>query len=78
MISDDLIWNKYKTAEKSFLLMPLMHAENKKYTQLCEDEFVKLQNYCASTDPDRYENGGVRDWLSKNLKFAQDHNKVVQ
>ena len=39
---------------------------------------MKLQNYVASTDPERYENGGVRDWLAKILSYAQDHNNVVQ
>ena len=29
MISDEKVWNEYKAFEKYFLLLPLMHAENK-------------------------------------------------
>ena len=37
--------------EKQFILIALMHAENREFTQLQLDEFIKIQNKAEQSDP---------------------------
>lgn len=77
-VKNEEIWNKYKTAEKYFLLLPLMHAEDPNLTKMQVDEYTKLEKRVEAMDPDRHGAGGVGQFLRGVIGFATDHDATIQ
>ena len=50
--------------------MPLMHSENKADTRQCIIEYTKIDK--------QMESEGVDNNMQMNIKFAQDHDVIVQ
>ena len=50
------MWDEYKLEERHFLLLPLMHAENRSYGQTMVQAFLEMDRELAEKDSDRYNN----------------------
>ena len=71
------MWKEYATFEKVVLLMPLMHAENGKYTRMCITEAMKLDHEIESRNLKLY-NSGVGKVLQTLIKHAQNRDAAIQ
>ena len=77
MLADRAEYNKYMIMEKYFILMPLMHSEDPKYTSMCVTEFVDLDKEVREKMPEIYE-GSMTKMLQLGIKYAQDHDAIVK
>ena len=61
------MFNEYLYAEKTFILVPLMHAEDVNCGRLCKAEYEKLVKECeASGNP-------MAAGFKRNVAFAASH-----
>ena len=61
----------YKYGELLFVLMPLMHSENSKDTQLCLSEYTRLHEEMEADE-------NITWGLNANIKAAANHNTTIE
>mmetsp|Transcript_11863 Transcript_11863/g.15092 ORF Transcript_11863/g.15092 Transcript_11863/m.15092 type:complete len:125 (+) Transcript_11863:327-701(+) len=71
-------WAEYKTLERHFLLLPMMHAEEKTYGQTMVDAYIKMDRELAESDPTRYNETGLGKFVQSLLMHSQNHFAPVQ
>ena len=69
MLSERKEFDKYLVMEKYFILMPLMHSENPKYTRMCVTEFMNLDKEVQTKMPKIYQNG-LSKMLQTGIKYS--------
>ena len=66
------VWKDYMYAEKIFILMPLMHSENKADQETCLNAFKHLKKQAEAEG-----NSEMAGMLAMNIKSAEEHKEAI-